>query len=75
MLVVETLDPRYQAQTSQNLRLDPESYIEVLYDVVYSKRDSSPSPEHHHGRLETSSIVPPVVDNYLRDELDRPTNL
>jgi hypothetical protein len=34
--------------------------------------DACPGPQHHHGRLEAGSIVTPVVEDDLGDQLYRP---
>jgi hypothetical protein len=67
--IVETLDPRHQAQQRQNLRLYAQSQVESLGDVVDGQRNTRPCPQHHHGGLEPSGIVAAVVDDDLGKQL------
>lgn len=49
LLVIVALDPRYQTKKRENLRLYTKCNVELLDDIVYSERNPSPSPQHHHG--------------------------
>jgi hypothetical protein len=48
-LVVITLNPSYQAEEDEDLRLYAQRNVELFDDVVHAERDSGPCPEHHHG--------------------------
>lgn len=71
MAVVLTLRPGDKAEGGENLRLDLQCDVEILHDVVDSKRHASTGPQEHHGRLKTSCGVAPVIDYDLGDELGR----
>lgn len=67
--IIVYLYPRSQTEESQHLWLYLQRDVEVSDDVIDAKRYACPSPEHHHGRLETSGIVPSIIDYDLRNEL------
>jgi hypothetical protein len=63
------LDPRYQAKESQHLGLHLKGDVEVLHDIVHTEGNTGPCPQHHHRGLQSDGIVPSIVDNDLRYEL------
>ena len=69
LFVVVALNPSHQTETRQDLWLYSQGDVELSCDVVDAKRDASPGPKHHHGRLEANGIVATIVDDDLRDEL------
>jgi hypothetical protein len=69
LFIVKALDPGHKTEERQDLRLDLEGDVEPPGDVVYTQRNTSPRPQHHHGRLKARGIVTAVVDDDLRYEL------
>lgn len=75
LFIIVTLNPSHQTKNNENLGLDAQGNIELLYDVIDSQRYSSPSPKHHHSWLQPDGIVPTIINDDLRDQLDRPADL
>lgn len=65
-LVVVDLNPGEKGKKSEDLRLDLQGDVEGRGYVVDTERYTCPGPEHHHGWLETGSIVAAVVYDNLR---------
>lgn len=67
LVVIKALDPRDEAQRGQDLRLDLQRDAKFGGDVVRAERDAGTGPEEHHRRLQACGVVPPVIDDDLRD--------
>lgn len=68
-VIIAALSPGDEAEECQDLRLDAQGHVELLGDVVHSKRNTCPRPQHHHGGLQAGGVMATVVDDDLRDKL------
>jgi hypothetical protein len=74
LVVIKGLTPSYQCEAAEALRLKFECEVEVLNNGVYSKRDSTGSPEHQHQPRQTICVLPAPVVPYLWNNLHTPTD-